>query len=208
MSGWTARREALTVVKLGGSFAFSPHLPGILGALNAAHAPVVVVAGGGPFADAVREAQPRMGFNDSAAHSMALMAMGQFAEALATLAPRLVVASSLAAIRTALSRGRVPIWSPWPIADGVEALPESWQLTSDSLAAWLAGKLGASRLVMLKQGEPPAHTQSFGVAAEAGVVDPFFPDYAKASRAAVLWLWPAQLGSLADVLGERASASV
>ena len=32
------------------------------------------------------------------------------------------------------------------------ALPETWELTSDSLAAWLAGALGAGRLVLVKHG--------------------------------------------------------
>jgi 5-(aminomethyl)-3-furanmethanol phosphate kinase len=199
-------RIGVTVVKLGGSFAFSPELSGILNAIGSATMPVVVVPGGGPFADAVRDAQPRMRLNDSAAHRMALMAMAQYAEALAGLAARLRPAASLAAIRAAIGAGHVPVWSPWPMADGLEALPESWQLTSDSLAAWLAGKLGAERLLMLKHGSRP---QTVGEASVAGLVDPLFPDYAQASGAEVNWLNAAQIGALRAILAptrERLSA--
>jgi 5-(aminomethyl)-3-furanmethanol phosphate kinase len=207
VSGMAVPRRGLTIVKLGGSFALSPDLPGILDVIGGAVTPVVLVAGGGPFADAVRDAQPRMGFHDRAAHKMALMAMAQFAEALAALSPRLRPARDLAAIRAALGAGAVPVWSPWPMADGLEHLPESWQLTSDSLAAWLAGRLGAECLAMLKRGDAPA---SLAEAAAHGIVDPLFPDYAEASGATIRWVAPAQPGALAAMLSadirERLSA--
>jgi 5-(aminomethyl)-3-furanmethanol phosphate kinase len=197
----------LTVAKLGGSFAFSPDLHAIAKEIAAARRPVVIVPGGGPFADAVRDTQQRIGFDDGAAHKMALMAMAQFAEALASLAPRLYPAPDLAAICAHLDAGDVPIWSPWPLADGLEALPQSWRLTSDSLAAWLAGRLGAQRLIMIKHGPPP---RDLGEAVEAAIVDPFFPAYAEASGVAIGWIDPSQPGALRDILGaesrERLSA--
>jgi 5-(aminomethyl)-3-furanmethanol phosphate kinase len=197
----------LTVVKLGGSFALSPYLWDIVIEISAARGHVVIVPGGGPFADAVRDTQRRIGFDDGAAHKMALMAMAQFAEALASLAPRLRPALNLAAIAAHLDAGDVPIWSPWPLADGLEALPQGWQLTSDSLAAWLAGRLGARRLIMIKHGNPP---DSLLEAAEAAIVDPLFPAYAEASGAAIGWIDPSQPGALRDILGaesrERLSA--
>ena len=199
-------RQHLTVLKLGGSFAFSPHLPRILQAIGSVGVPLVVVPGGGPFADAVREAQPRMGFDDRAAHRMALMAMAQFTEALVALAPSLDVAADPSAIRRTLDRHRVAVWSPWPMADGLDTLPESWQLTSDSLAAWLAGRLGASRLLMLKHGDRPVDGPSFESAVAAGIVDHLFPGYARASGAAVSWLWPSEFDALVEVLGAQPSA--
>src|SRR5262249_43122408 len=99
-----------------------------------------------------------------------------------------------------LARGRVPVWSPWPMLDGLEALPESWRLTSDSLAAWLGGRLGASRILLLKHRDPPGHSISLREAARSSLVDPLFPDYAKASGASAWWLGPAQLGALAPIL--------
>ena len=204
MSRMAGREPALTVVKLGGSFALSPYLARMLDVISAARTPVVLVPGGGPFADAVRGAQPHMGFDDGAAHRMALLAMAQYAEALAALAPRLRPAPSFAAIRVTLAAGAVPVWSPWPMTDGLAALPESWQLTSDSLAAWLAGALGARLLVMIKQGSVPA---SLADAAASGMVDPLFPAYAGASGAALHWCSPFELDRLAALLqAERLEA--
>ena len=61
-----------TVVKLGGSYAFSTHLKDWIDAIAACPGRVVVAPGGGPLADAVRMAQQKMGFDDRAAHQMAL----------------------------------------------------------------------------------------------------------------------------------------
>jgi 5-(aminomethyl)-3-furanmethanol phosphate kinase len=199
---------ALTVVKLGGSFAFSPDLPGLLDAMEAAAAPLVIVAGGGPFADTVRLAQPRMRFDERAAHRMALLAMAQYAEALCSLSPRFQVAANLAAIREAIGAGRLPIWSPWPLADGLETLPESWDLTSDSLAAWLSGRLQASRLLLLKHRDPPASPMSLRQIAKLGIVDPLFPDYARQSGASVCWLGPSQFPALTAILDGREAAGL
>src|SRR4051794_35428006 len=104
----------LTVVKLGGSHAFSAHLPRWIAAIEAQAGKVVVVPGGGVFADTVREAQPRMGFDDSAAHVMAMLAMAQYGHALASLSRRLAVVDTLADLRRSVAESRVPVWSPVP----------------------------------------------------------------------------------------------
>src|ERR671935_1882325 len=102
----------LTVVKLGGSYAFSPILGDWLEMVARNAGNVVLVPGGGPFADAVRDAQPKMGFDDAAAHHMALLAMEQYGRALVSVNGALAPASSLAAIRRLLSTRKVPVWAP------------------------------------------------------------------------------------------------
>src|SRR5260370_41527482 len=101
-------RPAPTVVKLGGSHAFSEHLAGWVAAIAGCAGDIVVVPGGGPFADAVRDSQPKIGFDDEAAHHMALLAMEQYGCALASLNGALVPADSLAAIQHAREAGKVP----------------------------------------------------------------------------------------------------
>src|SRR6185369_14601723 len=98
---------------------------------------IVLVPGGGPFADAVRAAQPRMGFDDGAAHRMALLAMEQYGCALASGRKQFSLADSRAAIDRALELKQVPVWLPTRMALAAD-IPASWEVTSDSLAAWLA----------------------------------------------------------------------
>ena len=99
----------LTVLKLGGSYAFSPHLKDWLDAIAACAGCAVVVPGGGPFADAVRMAQSRMGFDDRAAHEMAVLAMDQYGCALAHLGLPMRRAESATAIRSVLRNVRRPV---------------------------------------------------------------------------------------------------
>src|SRR5580700_8482139 len=100
------------VVKLGGSFAYSDYLRDWIEALAACAGRVVIVPGGGPFADAVRSAQTRMGFDDGAAHHMALLAMEQYGRALASFNRLLSPADCADAIHRDLAAGRVPVWMP------------------------------------------------------------------------------------------------
>jgi 5-(aminomethyl)-3-furanmethanol phosphate kinase len=189
----------LAVVKLGGSHATGPHLKDWLAAIAAEAGSIAIVPGGGPFADAVRTAQASMGFDDPAAHAMALMAMAQFGCALRSLNPALTLAASRSAILRALKDGKVPVWSPEPMARAA-ALPETWNLTSDSLAAWLAGALGATRLLLVKHGHFETETIDAHDLAARGVVDPLFPRYLRESGARAWLAGPTDSARLAEGL--------
>src|SRR5262245_51683374 len=92
-----------TVIKLGGSFAFSADLADWIAAIAGCAGRVVIVPGGGPFADAVRAAQAQMGFDDCAAHRMALLAMEQYGCAIKSRDEALSLADSLDSIRRRLA---------------------------------------------------------------------------------------------------------
>jgi 5-(aminomethyl)-3-furanmethanol phosphate kinase len=140
-----------------------------------------------------------MGFDDRAAHAMALMAMAQFGCALQSLNPALRLTASRSAILDALKDRKVPVWSPEPMARAA-ALPETWELTSDSLAAWLAGALGAGRLLLIKRGRLDTETVDAHDLAARGVVDPLFPRYLKDSGVRAWLATPSDSARLAEGL--------
>jgi dihydroneopterin aldolase len=199
-------RPAPTVVKLGGSHAFSKHLAGWVAAIAGCAGDVVVVPGGGPFADAVREAQPRLGFNDDAAHHMALLAMEQYGCALASLNGRFVPADSLATIRHALETAKVPVWMPVRMALSATDIPASWDVTSDSLAAWLAGRLDARQLLLVKHVSLGAATVSSPELTARGIVDQAFTEFLKAANVPAAVLGPADQALLGTII-KRGSAA-
>lgn len=162
------------VVKLGGSTAYHVEMKSWIGAIAQAAMPLVVVPGGGPFADQVRNAQAKMRFSDRAAHFMAILAMEQMGLALAEMHPRLVPASSLADMESALSTEKIPVWLPYELLRDARGVPQSWEITSDSLSAWLAGRIGADTLLLIKQTD--ALADSIEHLAEAGIVDALLPD--------------------------------
>jgi len=141
----------LWVVKLGGSLANSGELPLWLDVIaTTGGGKVVLVPGGGPWADEVRQAQKREGFDDRVAHRKALRAMEQYASVLAGLRPNLVAANSIPEIHNILRSGQIALWMPHAMVVADPNIPESWEVTSDSLAAWLALRLSASGLLLVK----------------------------------------------------------
>jgi aspartokinase-like uncharacterized kinase len=163
-----------TVIKLGGSFAFAPELRDWIEAIVRHAGRIVMVPGGGPFADTVRTAQTQMRFDDRTAHHMALLAMEQYGCALAAMSERLHLADSLEAIRGSVAGGTVPVWLPTQMALTDTTIPRSWDVTSDSLAAWLAGRIGAERLILVKHIESIERTVLASRLAACNMIDQAF----------------------------------
>jgi len=141
------------VVKIGGGLLaqveqFSAAL-GVIGAV-ASMRRIVVVPGGGPFADAVREIERRIPLSDDAAHWMAVLGMDQYAHAVATMLPGGLLVEDASQIAAALDAGLVPVLAPYRWLRAADPLPHSWDVTSDSIAAWICGAVRARRLVLVK----------------------------------------------------------
>ena len=111
---------------------------------------LVIVPGGGPFAEAVREMFKRAKIGEDAAHWMAVLGMDQYAHALAARIPDAVLVDGAGGIAAALQAGRLPVLAPYRWLRAADPLPHSWDVTSDSIAAWFAGALGARRVVLIK----------------------------------------------------------
>lgn len=195
----------LAVVKLGGSHARSARLGEMLDVIARHAGGIVVVPGGGPFADTVRAEQVAIGLDDRAAHDMALMAMAQYGRALADLGAGFVLVDDLAGIDTALEKSLVPVWSPWPMLRDHPDIPASWEVTSDSLAIWLATVLAAARVVLVKHGGAALHASIEALAA-AGVVDNAFQRFARAFTGDVRIVGPDGLAAALTLSTDRAAA--
>lgn len=162
------------IVKLGGSLAQDVRLLRWLSlAAELGGGRVTVVPGGGSFADAVRASQRHWHFNDLPAHNMAVLAMAQTAYLFHALEPRLALAADEAGIRSTLRAGRPALWLPLMLLrDAPDALT-TWDVTSDSLALWLARLLNAERLVVVKACEVVPGCTLADLAAQ-GVLDARF----------------------------------
>ena len=194
----------LTVVKLGGSLAAGGPPLAWLDAVAAGAGRVVLVPGGGPFADQVRALQSRWAFSDETADRLAMLAMEQYGRVLVDLRPELVPADSEAKIRAALQSGQVPVWLPMPMARATGELPRTWAVTSDSLALWLANALGAARVVLVKSAAPPTGPRPAADLARAGLIDEAFPALLAAGRSEAWCLGPEESGLLSQALSEQA----
>jgi aspartokinase-like uncharacterized kinase len=166
------------IFKLGGSLLGSPELKGWLD-LIARHGDgkIVIVPGGGILADAVYESQLLSGVDDLVAHKMAVMAMDQYGVLLAGLNDALVTAASDLEIAERGWQHRAIVWLPSSMVIADDSIPTTWELTSDSLAAWLAHKLNADHLILVKSERPDMDQISLERLTKEGFVDEHFGDY-------------------------------
>lgn len=166
------------VIKLGGSLLGTPELEYWLDIVSRyGDGKVVIVPGGGIFADAVREAQQQSGISDKVAHHMAVLAMDQYGVLLAGLNRKLATAASELEIAERGWQHRGIVWLPSKMVCADEAIPASWEVTSDSLAAWLATILNAEHLILVKSIRPiPGQGDLHRLIADE-VVDPRFGDF-------------------------------
>jgi 5-(aminomethyl)-3-furanmethanol phosphate kinase len=137
------------VLKVGGSLWRRPSRIRRLMATLVTLAPprtLVVVPGGGTFADHVRRADRRFALDPSSSHWMAILAMDQSAYLLRHLAPR----ARLIRNPEEIEIGQLNVLAPSAWLLRADPLPHSWRVTSDSIAAWVARALRARLLILLK----------------------------------------------------------
>jgi aspartokinase-like uncharacterized kinase len=188
------------ILKLGGSLHDAPELGAWLkAAATAPGPPRILVPGGGPFADAVRTAQADMGLHDLAAHRMAILAMQQYGLALQAMEAGLLLAETEMQLR-AVSPGQGAVWLPWLLAGRDDAIEASWEITSDSLALWLACRLQAPLLLLVKSVWLEAEEIGASDLAARGVIDRAFPRLLPGFEGIVRVLHRADSGRLAATL--------
>jgi len=186
------------VIKVGGSLGRGACLPELgvrLVELGRGHG-LLVVPGGGAFADVVREHDARFGLGPSTAHWMAVLAMDQYGHLLADLMPGCALVRTLGEAQARLAGGGVAVLLPSELLRRADALPHSWSVTSDSIAAWLAGQVGARLLVLLKD--------RHGMASLASAASSSSPASQHAMTVADLAAVAGVDGHLAELLGDLA----
>jgi 5-(aminomethyl)-3-furanmethanol phosphate kinase len=190
----TTSAGRIVVAKVGGSLLAWPPLPDRLARFLAdrrgRNERVVLIAGGGGAADWVREFDRVHAPGDEVAHALAVRSLDLTAHALAVLVSDSEVVTSRAAIGEAWKAGRVPILAPRLMLDeddrtSPDPLPQTWDATTDAIAARLAALLGADELALLKSTSAPPGTTRDN-ASRLGLVDSTFPRVSRGLVAVVV----------------------
>ncbi len=171
----------VSVVKVGGSLYTLPdlarRLQQWLDAEGNSGFGVVLVPGGGPTADVVRDLDRRHGLGEEASHWLALRALALSAHFLASLLPSACVIGDVAECPRVVSERRLPILDVHQFARADEErdghVPHRWAVSSDSLAARVAVVARARQLVLLKSTSVPEGVD-WTEAGRLGLVDEMF----------------------------------
>lgn len=196
------------VVKLGGSLLGQPELKAWLAMLaSQGDGRILIVPGGGVFADTVRNAQKTGEYDDAAAHQMALLAMEQYGRVMKSLRPELVTAASELEIAERSWQHRAIIWMPSHMVLADETIPADWSVTSDSLAAWLAAKMAADRLVLVKHRGVVEQPLPVSRLVSEGVLDGAFEEFSRRLTCPITVMGKSDYAVFAESLSGREKPS-
>ena len=140
------------VIKVGGSLAEDPErLKALCRKLSelAKKYAVIVVPGGGRVADVVRDFDQRFGLSSGVSHRMAILAMDQFGLLLSDIMPNSHLFYKLENAKEFLEAKTVPIFLPSHLMFEEDPLQNSWDVTSDSIATYIAGRLNARKVILV-----------------------------------------------------------
>ncbi|MCW4025211.1 MAG: delta 1-pyrroline-5-carboxylate synthetase [Candidatus Bathyarchaeota archaeon] len=142
----------ITVVKVGGSLAEKPESLHVLckklGELSLKQS-LVVVGGGGEFADVARTQDKRFNLSAFTSHRMAILGMDAYGLLLADLTPNSCIVDSFEDAEQVLSEGKLAVFLPSCFMFSADPLENSWDATSDAITACIAEKLEAKKILLL-----------------------------------------------------------
>jgi 5-(aminomethyl)-3-furanmethanol phosphate kinase len=192
-----------SIIKVGGSLLMLPDLPDRLRQLidtvranppvahdalvvRTAQHPIAIVVGGGTAANVVRDWDSTHRLNPDASHWLAVDSLSLTAEFIATLLPEAVLADSRDSADRAFESNRLAIVVPRRILEAIarsigDDLPHNWDVTTDSIAAWIAIHWQADELVLAKSIDVPETASQV-----ADAVDGFF-ETLRPQLSAVRW---------------------
>jgi aspartokinase-like uncharacterized kinase len=141
-----------TVVKVGGSLSLYPEkLRTLCQKISeiSKEQKLIVVPGGGEFADVVRCLDKSFHLSCSTSHGMAILGMDQYGMLLSDLMPGSITIHKLEEIKYFFDLNKLPIFLPSHLLLQEDSLEKSWAVTSDSIAVYIAGRLQVTKVLLV-----------------------------------------------------------
>ena len=133
------------VVKLGGSLF---HEDAVKFCKSLVGKNVLVICGGGEFANKIRKYDAEMGFSDSASHKTAILCMDILGMLVVDKVDDAEAVYSLGDAKKVLNDGKLPILLPSKLFEYLDPLEHSWNVTSDSIAVYISWLLKTKILIV------------------------------------------------------------
>lgn len=137
----------VTVVKIGGSL-FPEYTGKLCELLTKSKEKLVLVNGGGELANKLREYDKSYKFSDDVNHWNAIMCMDIIGNCIADQNEDIEVVYDIKDIESVHMRGKTPLLLTYNLIKNEDAFKHSWNITSDSIACWLANKINAKLLIL------------------------------------------------------------
>lgn len=171
----------ISVMKVGGSLFDLPglgdRLQYLLAQLNGSRP--LLISGGGRAANVVRDWDRLFQLGETKSHWLAIQALALNDRLLCEIVPGAQLVSSLETAEQVWEQQQIPVLSVYEHltqfpAETEQELPASWDVTSDSIAAWITLTWPADELILLKSVDLPEGVTTADLSSQ-GLVDPYFP---------------------------------
>ncbi len=137
----------VTVVKIGGSL-FPEYTDKLCEYLSKSDEKIVLVNGGGCLANTLRDINKYKMLSDDVNHWNAIMCMDIIGKCIADNNKNIEVVSCLNEIEEVHDSGKIPLILTYELLRKEDPLEHSWNVTSDSIACWIAHKINAKLLIL------------------------------------------------------------
>ena len=135
------------IVKIGGSWLKNPKLPLLINFLQKfAKEKIVLVAGGGVFAETVRSVYTSNKMTEETGHILAMKATEIFAYYLKSINPKISITNK----NTNFIKKNLNLWIPTEKLSFEKKFKKNWESTSDSIATWLYSNTKSKGVVFVK----------------------------------------------------------
>lgn len=111
---------------------------------------LTIVPGGAVFADEVRLCYKVFKVSEETAHKMAILAMSQYGLLISDLTPNSEPVYTIKECLESCSKGHIPVFLPHRLLEEKDPFPSSWDVTSDSISAYIASLLNVNILILVK----------------------------------------------------------
>ena len=140
------------VIKIGGSILQSKAAEQLWNALNELikQFSFVIVPGGGDFANLVRNYYNLYQLSEDRAHWMAILCENILGFLILERLESGMPVFGISEISAAIENSKIPVFLPFQYLFEHDPLPHSWEVTSDSIAAYFAEMLQAQKLILIK----------------------------------------------------------
>ena len=109
---------------------------------------VIIICGGGDFANKIREYDANVGFSNTATHKTAISCMDIIGMLVADKIDDAEAVYSLEDAKKAVNNGKLPILMPSRLFEYLDPLEHSWGVTSDSISVYISWLLKAKILIV------------------------------------------------------------
>ena len=106
---------------------------------------VIIIPGGGHFVKRIKELSEQEVISDDAAHWMAVLGMHQYGFYLAD-GSGIEIVESVEELRNVV---HICVLLPYTLLKADDSLPHTWNVTSDTIAAFVANKVGETSFIKL-----------------------------------------------------------